>query len=304
MKKKKVALLLFQMSMLLIAGIMSSCSKGYESPLSGRTFDDMTFGPELSTQLIHFTGEDVSHIVTSVTDSWCQAYFYGDDMRVVVIDNETFSERSTIVTVSDSEDGSKVSFKVTQHQNDAVIPDRTIYNVPAEGGIVTMSLQTNVEIDWVNIVSDYSDFIYPGTRSVTRGLVAYEDYVTVAANDHGEEREGYVEFGNMALNLKTSVLIRQAARPYIRLDKEYVSIDENGGEVDIQVEANLAFRAEPHENWVQQGEQRELSTYKYSQKLMVSPMTGNQTSRRCIVYFVNDDLTVHNMLTIVQEKKQ
>lgn len=301
--KQKFSFLLLPTLIVSIA-VLVSCSKDYVSPLSGRTIDDITFGPELSYKTIKFDGQDLSNITASSSEGWCQAYAKGSELIVNVIDNFTYSERTSNIVVLDNTTGDQLTFKATQLQNDAILPDESIYEVPAEGGIVTMSLQTNVKIDWVNIVSDYSDFIYPGTRSVTRGLVAYEDYVTVAANDHGEEREGYVEFGNMALNLKTSVLIRQAARPYIRLDKEYVSIDENGGEVDIQVEANLDFRAEPHESWVQAGEQRELSKYKYSQKLKVSPMSGNGTSRRCVVYFVNDDLTVHNMLTIVQEKKQ
>ena len=302
MKQKFSSLLL--PTLIICVALLVSCSKDNASPLSGRTIDDMTFGPELSYKTVKFDGQDLSNITANSSEGWCQAYAKGSELIVNVIDNFTYSERTSNIVVLDNTTGDQLTFKATQLQNDAILPDESIYEVPAEGGIVTMSLQTNVKIDWVNIVSDYSDFIYPGTRSVTRGLVAYEDYVTVAANDHGEEREGYVEFGNMALNLKTSVLIRQAARPYIRLDKEYVSIDQNGGEVDIQVEANLDFRAEPHESWVQAGEQRELSKYKYSQKLKVSPMSGNGTSRRCVVYFVNDDLTVHNMLTIVQEKKQ
>ena len=55
--KQKFSFLLLPTLIVSIA-VLVSCSKDYVSPLSGRTIEDMTFGPELSYKTINFDGQD------------------------------------------------------------------------------------------------------------------------------------------------------------------------------------------------------------------------------------------------------
>ena len=75
--------------------LLTSCSKDYVSPLSGKTISDLTFGPELSYQTVNFDGQDMSNITATSSEGWCQAYAKDNELLVNVIDNYTYSDRTT-----------------------------------------------------------------------------------------------------------------------------------------------------------------------------------------------------------------
>ncbi len=298
MKQKFSSLLL--PTLIICVALLVSCSKDNASPLSGRTIDDMTFGPELSYKTVKFDGQDLSNITASSSEGWCQAYPKGSELLVNVIDNFTYSERTSNIVVLDNQTGDKLTFKAIQLQNDAILPDESIYEAPAEGGIVTITLQTNTSN---NEIIPHADWIKVLTR--TRALQPAEYQVSVAENNGSDTREGYVEFANKEAGVSTKVLIRQLANPYIKLDKDIVTIDETGGEIDINVTTNVDFLTEVErasQSWVQVGSKTEKGGNLYVQKLQVTPLPANVNSRRAIVYFVKSDLSVHAMLTIEQQK--
>ena len=299
-------------ALLAVMTLFSSCSKDYESPLSGRTIPDMTFESGRGEQSVELG--DVSHITAKVTivseageESviWCSANTNGNALVVNVSANTTYSTRKSVVDVYDTESNDHVSFNVTQKQNDAILPVDEIIDAPYTGGLYLLQLKTNVTIDWMNIISDYDNFINAKTAT-SRGLVVYKDYITVAENTNSEPREGYVEYGNNATGLKAKVLVRQAGQPYIRFASDVATIGEAGGELDIEVSTNVTnFVAEPEgaPNWLTVGAKTKLDKNKYSQKLNVQPLPSNIDSRRCIVNFVKPGLTYGKQLTVIQSRQ-
>ena len=178
MKQKYSFLLLSALTVCIM--LMTSCSKDYVSPLSGKTISDLTFGPELSYQMVNFDGQDLSNITATSSEGWCQAYAKGTELLVNVIDNYTYSDRTSTIDVVDKQTNDHLTFKVIQLQNDAVIADPVVYDVPSDGGNVTVTLQKNVEncevlpqVDWITAKS----------RSFTRGLTDATIELTVAKNE-------------------------------------------------------------------------------------------------------------------------
>lgn len=300
MKRKNLYLLLS--ALLVGVVIITSCSKEYESPLSGKNIDDMTFSSELGSQKVSFGGQDLSNLTAQSSEGWCQAYVDGSGLIVNVIDNFTYSDRISTVDVFDSQTSDHITFKVLQLQNDAVIANPVVYDVPSDGGNVVVKLQKNVEmcevlpqVDWITAV----------TPSVTRGLTDATIELFVAQNDSEKAREGQVKIKSANSEAYSVVTIRQPYSYSISLDSEIVQVGADGGEVDVIVYANFDYRTEiqPTYNWIQNGSRTMLEAGKYSNRFIVSALPSDKNSRRGYVYFVNSDLSCHRMLTIEQNRE-
>ena len=297
--RQKLSFLMLPMLMV-CAALLTSCSKDYVSPLSGRTIDDITFGAELSYKTVSFDGQDMSNITAKSSEGWCQAYAKGSELLVNVIDNFTYSDRTAVIDVYDAVTNDHLTFKVIQLQNNAILPEQSVYEVSSDGGIMTIKLETNMG----NCeVIPHADWIKALTR--TRALQPAEYQISVAENNGSDARDGIVEFADKEAGVSTQVIIRQLASPYIKLDNDIVTIGEAGGDLDINVTTNVDFLTEVEkssQSWVQVGSKTDKGGNQYVQKLQVNPLPADVDSRRAIVYFVKSDLSVWAMLAIEQQR--
>lgn len=282
--------------------LLTSCSKDYVSPLSGRTIDDLTFGPELSHQTIKFDGQDMSNITAKASEGWCQAYVNGSEIIVNVIDNYTYSDRTSTIDVMDNQTNDHLTFKAVQLQNDAIIANPVTYDVQSDGGTVVVTLQKNVEnceilpqVDWITAKS----------RSLTRGLTDATIELVVAKNESEKDREGQVKIKSANSEAYGLVTIRQTFNYSLKLDSDIVEVGENGGEFEMTVYANFDYRAEiqPTFKWIQIGTRTKVEPGKYTHKFTVSALPSDIDSRRGYVYFVNSDLSYSRLLTIEQKRE-
>lgn len=293
---------LLSVSIIFLACLFLTACNGYESPLQGKQLEDLTFDASQSFKDISFDGQDVSNLSIHSSDTtWCFPGVFDSKLRVAVLDNQTFEERRATIIVTDREDGSNATFTVIQLQNDAIITDQSEYEVPVEGGIITMKLQTNVsEYDMIL----HADWMTPVTR--TRGLQPAECQISVAENRTPNVREGIVEFVKKEGGTVSQATIRQLARPYITFESSIVTVGEAGGEISVNVTSNIDFRAEVEnrsQSWVQAGTRTDRGNNQYVQKFQVSVLPADIDSRRCIVYFVKSDLSYSNELTIEQRRE-
>lgn len=282
--------------------LLTSCSKDYVSPLSGKTISDLTFGPELSYQTVNFDGQDMSNITATSSEGWCQAYAKDNELLVNVIDNYTYSDRTATIDVVDQQTKDHLTFKVTQKQNDAVIADPVTYSAPSDGGIVTVTLQKNVEncevlpeVDWITAKS----------RSYTRGLTDATIELVVAKNESEKDREGQVKIKSANSEAYSLITIRQLFAYSLKLESDIAVVGENGGEIEMTVYANFDYRAEisPTYKWIQSGTRTKAEPGKYVHKFTVSALPSDMDSRRGLVYFVNSDLSYSRLLTIEQKRE-
>lgn len=293
---------------LLVSMCFLSCG-GYDSPLSGHSFEDLTFGPEQSYQEIDLGGQDVKNISGKTTASWCQAYASEGKVIVVVLDNQTYDDRTATVTLTDIEGGDVITFNVTQKQNNVVLFDaekntldaagNCLLTVPAGGGSYDVVYQTNVspeeslpDVDWI-------------TTSRTRGLHEQTASFIVAANPDGEKRQAVVTVKDASTGIEGKIIVTQLADTYIRFDDDVLRVGADGGTFVIDVYANIDFICETVglHNWVAIGSQNSLGSYHYTQTVTVSPLPTETNSRTCELSFHRySDLSFYNNLTILQSR--
>ena len=195
----------------LFSCLIVSCSDdSYQSRLRELLIDDMTFGSQASSQEVTFRHEDLTNYDCQSSDDWCTVSFdvANSKMKVSVKDNATYDPRVATVTLADRLDSSaKRSFTVTQKRNTGLFIDKTDFEVPIEGGSVTVSLKSNVDYA-VSIPAD-CNWLTLAPEQKTRGLDSTAFTLVAAGNSSYHDRTAYVTVTNKAEGLSGTVTVYQ-----------------------------------------------------------------------------------------------
>lgn len=285
-----------------LTGATFVACNGYDSPLEGKNIDNLTFEAEQSSQVIEM-GKELSNCYSESTEAWCITSVSGTVVRVAVLDNQTYEERTATVNVIDNEDGSRISFSVTQKQNDAIILEKTVYEVEQEGGIVELKLKKNLKDMEIQLSADWM-------KETTRATRALEDYsveVYVSPNDSGDPREGSIIVKDANGSYSKEITIKQAFHPYIIVTPKDILAGKDGGEFEVTVDANTSYSVETTAtgSWVTAESKTDLGNNKSRVTLKVAPLTGTE-DRECKVFFnhyLDGRVTVVNTVNVYQSNK-
>ena len=276
--------------------LFSSCNS-YKSPLDTK-IDDIVFN-SFNNFTVYRLG-DLSNCRIESSEDWCHAYSRKDSLVVAVEQNYSYDDRTALVNATDDEDGTKLSFKVTQLHRNAIFTDSLTYNVAEEGGIVTILVWSNVDYsvdlrgtEWISI-----------SQNATRGLENTTINLLIAKNESGDEREAEIGITDPETGLTQEVTIRQDFYGYVIPDRDYLEVDKAGGEVAFTVKANIPFKVESAYSWVKAGPQTKTATNTYSQTLQIEPLPEGYANRRCVIYVGSTNNKIYNMLTISQSGQQ
>ena len=211
--KKSILSLISVALVYVFSATVVSCSN-YESPLTGQKVDDIVMEETEGFYDVTFGNADLSNIKAQSSETWCTPTVSAKTIRINAQANDTYEERKAVVTLTDSKEGTTLTFNVIQKQNNAIITFGSEYLLMAEGGICNFHFQTNVfftvEIpatcDWLKEVS----------QSATRGLQMAEITLMASPNTGNEPREVTFNIVNHDLGLSTPIKLHQLfqGQPY------------------------------------------------------------------------------------------
>ena len=231
-------------TLLLLAVIsfgLQSCEKEYVSELPTLTFQDITVDVDGGIEEQVFTNHDLSNYSVSSNASWCRGQIDVRQSRLLVnIDeNETYDTRTATLTIKDFKDGvSTRTITVTQDSKKGIDIDETVYNVPMEGGNVSVVIKRNVDYQVV-IPDGAKSWISLVQNATTRGLEPKTLSFTVAKNNSGAAREAIINVVNEKEDLSVSFLIHQSFEAVFDYSPKALEFDELGGKQTVEVTANF-----------------------------------------------------------------
>ena len=206
------------MMTIVLASLLSvstqSCSS-YESPLTGQNVSDITMESTEGSYDVSLSNRDLSKVKALSSDTWCTPTVNGKTIHLNVKANDTYEERKAMIVLTDSEDGSSLTFNVIQKQNNAIVAFSSEYMIEGDGGVYPIHFNTNVDFS-VEIPSD-CDWLKEGRGPVqTRGLQLAEIFITVSPNTGTEPRRVTFNIVNRELGLSTPITIHQLfkGQPY------------------------------------------------------------------------------------------
>ena len=248
-RKKTSTLLLIA----LISFGLQSCEKEYVSELPTLTIQDMTFDVDGGIKEQVFTDHDLSnYAVTSSANDWCRAQIDVKQSRLLVNvdENGSYDTRTATLTIKDFKDGvSTRSLTVTQDNKKGIEIDETIYNVPMEGGKVSVVIKRNVDFQ-VEIPQAATSWISLVQNATTRGLEPKTLTFAVAKNYSGAAREAIINVVNEKEDLSVSFLIHQSFEAIFDYSPKSMEFDELGGTQDVDVTANFSLISYSTDYWL------------------------------------------------------
>ena len=293
--------------MALITGAsLVSCGEDYESRLPELLIKDMKFESgsdplETLTQEQVFRNEDLSNFIITADQAWCFPHIDVDNSKIVVVvnGNDTYDERTAIVTITDTKANKDRSFTVTQAQLDAIMTDQADYTVASSGGELPITVKYNVDYT-VEVSSDWIHY-----NVTTRGLEEKVLTFTVDENNSGDERYGSIKILNSSKGVEAKATIRQRFSPFLEVSKTKYTIDELGQDVEVSYTTNLALTVESeyYEDWWDDAKTTKVDETHFIRTLSIDPFTAKQASRTATIIFQGSKYAdFSEKVTITQER--
>lgn len=205
--------------------------------------------------------------------------------------SDLYDDRNTVITVYA---GDKTeTFTVTQKYSEALLVTKNKFDIPQEGGELTIEVQSNISYD---IVIDEDCQLWITEAPSSKALNTYTHTFSVASNQDTTKREGSIEI--VGTNGKTeTVNIYQAQKDELVLSKSEETVPAKGGEVRVQLRSNVDYEVIVPEDvdWVEH-----LQSDK-ADELVFNVKPNSETSTRDAEITIKDkNSDLSQIFTIIQ----
>lgn len=184
-------------------------------------------------------------------------------VTVTASKNEGYEDRSATLRIVSGKN--TTDLLITQKQKDALLVNATKYEVPEDGGDISIEVKSNVNYDYT--LEDADGWLTENTAK-TRAMETRILSFVVAPNESTDRREGRIVFTDG--NLKEVVSIYQGAAkapekpdPRILLSKKDITIESKGGTVKVEAVSgkNVSIKIPEGYGWIQEGNKESTNTF-------------------------------------------
>lgn len=184
-------------------------------------------------------------------------------VTVTASKNEGYEDRSATLRIVSGKN--TTDLLITQKQKDALLVNATKYEVPEDGGDISIEVKSNVNYDYT--LEDADGWLTENTVR-TRAMETRTLSFVVAPNESTDRREGRIVFTDG--NLKEVVSIYQGAAkapekpdPRIILSKKDITIESKGGTVKVEAVSgkNVSIKIPEGYGWIQEGNKESTNTF-------------------------------------------
>ena len=290
---------------LVCAGLLACSEEGYESRIRELILEDLSFDNGQSSQELVFRHEDLSPYECASSEDWCKVSIDVPNRKITVLvtANDTYDPRTAVITVADKNNAEKRTFNVSQKRNTGLFIGETDFQVPMEGGSVTVSLESNVnyevvipgDCDWLSLATD---------DAKSRGLEESSFTLKVDANKSYNNRSAIVKVVNTDENLSGSVSVSQSFDTVFKVDSTDFEIPMDGGTFTVNVESNVSYEVKLPEDcdWITPSIKKKDPDFKTEATEIVFTVKENTgyDARDAIITLVNEHADIATPLTVHQ----
>ena len=214
--------------------------------------------------------------------------------------NEGYEDRSATLRIVSGKN--TTDLLITQKQKDALLVTTTKYEIPKEGGEVSVEVKSNVTYSYT--LEDTDGWVTDNTAK-TKALETRTLTFAVDANAGTDRREGRIVFTDGTLKEVVSIYQegnRAPEKPDLRilLSEKEITMDANGGTVRVEAvsDRNISIRIPDGYEWIQEGNSESTNTFYLT-------ITGNDSSesREGFVSFTDAESGFSENVNILQMGK-
>lgn len=177
--------------------------------------------------------------------------------------NEEYADRSATLRIVSGKN--TTDLLITQKQKDALLITTTKYEVPKEGGELSIVVKSNVSYNYS--IEDADGWLTEKTTN-TKALETSTLSFAVGANTNTDRREGRIVFTDGTLKEVVSIYQegnRAPEKPDLRilLSEKEITMDADGGTVKVEAvsDRNISIRIPEGYEWIQEGNSESTNTF-------------------------------------------
>ena len=212
-------------------------------------------------------------------DEWCivspaQGEAGTANITIRVTENLSYDDRNAVLRLSYG-DSIKNIF-VNQKQLDALILTANRFEMPSEGGFISVEVKAN--IDYTVIIDDiYKDWIQQTTSPSVKSLSNNTLYFQIAQTEEYNQRKGEIIIKSE--NKSDTVSIYQAGEGILSLTNKEFNLNSSEQNVVIEVNSNFEYGLEmPNVNWISEILTRGMSTHTINLHISANSTYDNRTA--------------------------
>ncbi len=299
---KRLLSLLMALSLTLFIRCGSD-DKGIDNPDEPVNPEDVTLEISTTDLLFEAQGGEKEFTITCNTgwtitneSAWCTTNATsGNGNRTVTVTASASSEtadRNTNLTVKAG--GKTQIVTVTQKHANALILSKNKFDLPQEGGDITIEIKAGIEYQ-TDIPEEFRSWI---RRTTTRAAESQSISFTIEANEEADKRTGYILFSGNAQ--KDTVFIYQAPKNQLVLTEDTYTIPTEGAEITVELKTNIDYDVQiPGDaaSWVSLITTRALRTDRLTFRIEAN--TGD-ADRSAKIAVKDKNSTLSDTITILQ----
>ena len=156
-----------------------------------------------------------------------------------VKENKGYHDRDGVIILSNKEADVCININVHQPFTAVFKADKKSFDVPMEGGTVTINMESNVSYDVK--IPDGCDWITRISSSRTRGVETSTVELKVAENTSYKDREAVVIISNVEAGVSESITISQPFNTVFSVDKTAFDVAMEGGTITVNLQHNISY---------------------------------------------------------------
>lgn len=204
-----------------------------------------------------------------------------NNMNFVVDKNEDYEKRQGEIIISDGNITEVV--KVYQAGGGILVLSQNEYNVPSDGGSVTVDLSSNFEydfelpnVDWIKL------------NDGTRGMSSHTVHFDVMPNDGYDNRSADIRFYDPKGNVSETVTVNQAQKDILLIHNSYkTTLSYKKQTFELKTLSNVSFDVQSNSEWITCHQTRGLNEASILLDISENNTTDNRSGK---VILKNDSL--------------
>lgn len=161
--------------------------------------------------------------------------------------NETYDDRVGKVNVKQINGDLEGVITIVQRQTNGLFVDKDTYEVPSDGGTVSVDIQTNA---YVEVVIPEKDKEWIERAPETKGLEAKTLRLTVKANPLYVGRSSDLVIREASTPIERPIHISQLQLNHLTAESPVEECTANDTTLTIKVKSNIGYTVSPKDNWM------------------------------------------------------
>ena len=271
---------------------IASCQKAPELTITSPT--NIELSADGSSGSITFTANRAWRVSSS--DSWVTLSPSSGEptdapvtVSVRCSANTTYEDRTATVTITMEELSQKVT--VRQPANKGIVLPTQVYDLQSDTRSIEVTVQANVDytvetsVNWIK-------------QTGTKGLTSKTLTFSIEENKTYDAREGKITIKPTQAGVAEQVIsVKQAQKDALIVEKTSYDMPFGGGEIEIKVEANVAFDVTPNVEWLHHVSTKALST---STVLIKVDENATYSAREGKIEIAQQDGSLKHTITVNQ----